>query len=109
MGEFNVFYFHSRVMEDIESWPPDTLADYLRLIELLISHGPDLRLPWSRPMGQGLFELRPRGQTVTGRALYCFSAGRTIVILHAFAKKTRQTPDHDIRLARARMKEWNRD
>ena len=58
---FEISYFHARVLEEIESWPVDVLADYARLAELLILHGPSLRLPHSRAFGDGLFELRPRG------------------------------------------------
>ena len=33
---FEVEYFHQRVLDEIESWPVDVLADYARLVELLI-------------------------------------------------------------------------
>jgi phage-related protein len=56
-------------------------------------------------MGDGLFELRPRGRSGIGRALYCFLAGKKVVVVHAFIKKTQQTPDRDLKLARKRMKE----
>jgi hypothetical protein len=39
---FEIEYFHERVMRDIESWPVDILADYARLVELLMEHGPSL-------------------------------------------------------------------
>jgi phage-related protein len=81
------------------------LADYARLVELLVEHGPDLRLPYSRSMGQGLFELRPHGRSGAGRAMYCFVVGKRIVVVHAFLKKTRQTPDSDLKIARRRIKE----
>jgi phage-related protein len=55
-------------------------------------------------MGDGLFELLPKGRSGTGRALYCFLVGKGIVVLHAFIKKTRQTPDRELKLARKRMK-----
>ena len=45
---FAIEYFHARVLEDMESWPVDILADYARLLELLAEHGPNLRLPHSR-------------------------------------------------------------
>jgi hypothetical protein len=45
---FEVEYFHERVLAEIESWPVDVLADYARLVELLVEHGPSLRLPHSR-------------------------------------------------------------
>lgn len=56
-------------------------------------------------MGNGLFELRPRGHSGIGRAFYCFTVGRRIVVLHAFIKKTQQTPERDLKLARKRLKE----
>jgi len=102
---FSVDYYHSNVLADIESWPVDVLADYARLVELLVEHGPDLRLPYSRSMGQGLFELRPHGRSGAGRAMYCFVVGKRIVVVHAFLKKTRQTPDSDLKIARRRIKE----
>lgn len=83
----------------------DVLADYAHLVELLAEYGPNLRLPHSRSMGEGLFELRPRGGSGIGRALYCFLAGRRVVVLHAFVKKSQQTPDRELKLARKRMKE----
>ena len=102
---FEIEYFHERVLRDIESWPVDVLADYARLVELLIEHGPGLGLPHSRAFGDGLFELRPRGRSGIGRAFYCFLVGKRVVVLHAFVKKSRETPDRELKLARKRMKE----
>ena len=102
---FEIEYFHERVLQTIESWPVDVLADYARLVELLMDHGPNLRLPHSRAFGEGLFELRPRGRSGIGRAFYCFLIDKRVVILHAFIKKTQETPDRELRLARKRMKE----
>ena len=98
-------YFHARVKGEIERWPDGILADYARLVELLMEFGPRLRMPHSRAMGDGLFELRPRGREGIGRALYCYFDGQRIVILHAIVKKTRETPEEELRLARKRMKE----
>jgi phage-related protein len=102
---FEINYFHERVLEDIESWPIDVLADYARLVELLMEHGPNLRLPHSRAFGDGLFELRPKGRSGIGRAFYCFILGKRVIVLHAFIKKTPQTPDKELKLARKRLKE----
>jgi len=102
---FEIKYFHKRVFEEVESWPVDVLADYARLIELLVEHGPSLRLPRSRALGNALFELRPRGRSGIGRAFYCFMVGKKIIVLHAFIKKTHQTPDRELKLARQRLKE----
>ncbi|MEK7796925.1 MAG: type II toxin-antitoxin system RelE/ParE family toxin [Pseudomonadota bacterium] len=102
---YSIEYFHARVRAEIESWPVDVVADYARIVELLIEHGPNLRLPHSRALGGGLFELRPRGRSGIGRAFYCFLVGQRVVILHAFIKKSQRTPDHELKVARKRMKE----
>ena len=102
---YSITYFHSRVKSEIESWPDGILADYARIVELLMEFGTNLRMPHSRAMGEGLFELRPRGREGIGRALYCYVQGRRVVILHAFIKKTQQTSENELRIARKRMKE----
>lgn len=102
---YSVEYFHWHVIEEIESWPVDVLADYARILELLIEHGPNLRMPHSKAFGDGLFEIRPRGASGIGRAFYCFLVERRVVVLHAFVKKSQQTPDKEVKLARKRLKE----
>ena len=105
---YSIEYFHPKVLAEIESWPVDVLADYARIAELLMEHGPNLRLPHSRTFGEGLFELRPRGRSGIGRAFYCFLIGRRAVVLHAFFKKSLQTPDRELKLALKRKKEISR-
>ncbi|MEI6452422.1 MAG: type II toxin-antitoxin system RelE/ParE family toxin [Actinomycetes bacterium] len=102
---YAVEYFHERVRDEVKHWPTDILADYTRLVDLIVEFGPNLRLPHSRTMGGGLFELRPRGREGIGRALYCFVVGQRVVVLHAFVKKTQATPDRELAIARKRMKE----
>ena len=102
---YSIEYFHGRVQAAIDAWPVDVVADYARIIELLIEHGPNLRLPHSRAFGGGLFDLRPRGKSGIGRAFYCYLMEHRVVILHAFIKKSQQTPDQEIKIARKRMKE----
>ncbi|MGE3467233.1 MAG: type II toxin-antitoxin system RelE/ParE family toxin [Pyrinomonadaceae bacterium] len=102
---FEIEYYNERVLAEIESWPVDILADYARLVELLAEYGPMLGLPHARSMGSGLFELRPRGKSGIGRAFYCYVANKKIYIVHAFIKKTRQTPDRELKVGRKRVKE----
>lgn len=102
---YSVEYFHPKVKKEIESWPIGILADYARLVGLLIEFGPSLRMPHSRTLGGGLFELRPRGREGLGRAFYCFVIGQRVVILHAFIKKTQETPEQELKIVRKRMKE----
>jgi len=100
-------YFHPQILKDIEKWPDSIKSDYARLIELVMDFGPDLRMPHSRAIGNGLFEIRPKGRDGIGRALYCFVKGKRIIILHAFIKKSQATPQKELMIARKRMKEVN--
>ncbi len=106
---YAVEYFNQRVFDEIESWPVGVLAHYARLVDLLMEFGPDLRMPHSRALGAGLFELRPRGRDGAGRALCCFFSGACAVVLYAFLKKTPAIPKRDLTIARRRMKEVVRD
>ncbi|OGR25968.1 MAG: hypothetical protein A2139_04795, partial [Desulfobacca sp. RBG_16_60_12] len=90
---------------EIESWPDGILADFARMVELLMEFGPNLRMLHLRALGGGLFELRPRGKEGIGRAFYSFVVSQRVVILHAFIKKTQDTREQDLRIARKRMKE----
>ena len=101
---YSLEYFSPRILETIESWPADILADYAKLVELLLEHGPNLRMPHSRSMGEGLFELRPRGREGIGRAFYCFVVGKKISVVHAFIKKSEATPERELKVARKRVK-----
>lgn len=92
---YQIEYFNPRVLASIEAWP----------VELLMAHGPNLRMPHSRSMGEGLFELRPRGREGIGRAFYCYLIGKRICIMHSFIKKTEATPERELMVARKRVKE----
>ncbi len=102
---WTVQYFNERVQEDIETWPVGIYADFLSLVMLMDNHGANLRMPHSRAMGNGLFELRCKGQEGIGRVFYCTLVGREIVVLHSFIKKSQETPDIEMKVARKRLKE----
>ncbi len=102
---WSVSYYNERVRREITEWPVGIYADYLRLVMLMEQYGADLRLPHSRAMGDGLFELRCKGPEGIGRAFYCTMVGREIVVLHGFIKKTQETPERELKTARKRLKE----
>ncbi len=70
-------------------------------------YGPNVRMPHTKAMGDGLFEMRPKGRDGIGRALYCYLKGKKIIILHTFIKKTQSTPHKELQVARKRLKEVN--
>lgn len=71
--------------------------------------GPNLGMPFTRSMGQGLFEIRSRGKEGIGRAFFCTIVKDEILILHEFIKKSQKTPKKDLEIARQRLKEVKND
>ena len=67
--------------------------------------GPDLGMPLTRAMGDGLFEIRVRANEGIGRAFFYVLINQEIVILHEFIKKTNKTPHKELEIARGRLKE----
>lgn len=105
MSIWTIYYFNERTKSEIFSWPIGVLADYRRLLDLMEQYGADLRLPHSRAMGDGLFEIRCRGSEGIGRVFYGMMIGKRLIVLHSFIKKTQETPDKEIKKARKRLKE----
>ena len=97
-------YYSPKVAALIEAWPAGVRASFLRIAQTMAVHGPDLGLPHTRAMGGGLFEVRAKGREGIGRAFYCTVTGQRILILHAFIKKSEQTPARELETARARLK-----
>ena len=66
------------------------------------------RWPLGKPLvdglGEGLFEVRSDLDGSIYRVLFCLD-GSTMVLLHAFAKKSQKTPTADLELARKRQRE----
>ncbi len=102
---WTITYHSESVLAAIESWPVALRARYARLTERVQVYGPDLGMPHTRSMGDGLFEIRVKGAEGIGRAFYCTVVGKKIVVLHAFIKKDQKTPRRHIDTARKRLAE----
>lgn len=62
-------------------------------------------MPLCRPLGDGLWEIRTDLATGrTARVLLCLCREH-LVALHGFIKKSRTTPEEDLKIARKRRKE----
>lgn len=85
--------------------PAGFLARYLRYTDRMEIFGPDLGMPHTRAIGEGLFELRLKAGEGIARVFYCTMVGKKITILHQFIKKTDKTPLRELETARRRMKE----
>jgi len=103
--KWEITYYSEDVRRIIDLWPVGIRAVYAKLAERIKLYGPNLGMPFTRPMGNGLFEIRARGKEGIGRAFFCTVMGNKIVILHAFIKKTKKTPQNELKIARRRLRE----
>ena len=75
-------------------------AKMLRTISLLADNGPDLREPCSKPLSEGIFELRAKVGSDISRVLYFFIVGRRVILTNGFIKKTQKTPPAELERAK---------
>jgi phage-related protein len=102
---WTITYYDDDVQGEILGLPAGFLARYLRYTDRMEEYGPDLGMPHTRAMGDGLFELRLKAAEGISRVFFCTLVGRKIVILHQFIKKTDKTPRKELGIAKRRMKE----
>lgn len=78
----------------------------IRLIEVLRDSGTSLREPYSKPLSDGIFELRIQVGNNATRILYFFCVGRNIILTNGFVKKTQKTPLAEIQIAKQRRADY---
>jgi len=84
-------------------------ARMIRLLEMVQNVGLEaLRAPHVRHVEGKLWELRVRAEGGIARGIYVTAAGRRVVLLHVFAKKSRRTPRQALATARQRMRQVTR-
>lgn len=87
-------------LEFIEGLDIKMKAKVLRTIRLLKAFGTELREPYSKPLGDGIFELRAQAGNNISRVLYFFIVDRKVILTNGFIKKTQKTPENEIALAK---------
>ena len=92
---------HPQLHGYLNSLDEPTRVETRHLISLLREYGHQLRLPHSRALGRGLFELRGRAKSQV-RIYYCYQ-DQFAVLLNVHIKKTQKIPNHIIKLARSRL------
>jgi phage-related protein len=88
---------------ELEALPEDMRARLSRIANLIeevgLEHGAE---PHVKRLEGRLWEMRLSGRSGISRALYVTAAGRRVVIVRVFVKKTEKTPRREIELALAR-------
>jgi len=112
LRRFPAFFFRTEAgNEPVREWLRSLPREERRVIGLdlqRLEHRWPVGMPLSRPLGEGLHELRsnlPGGRTA--RLLFFAAAGELIVVA-GFLKKTGKTPKVELDRARARMRTWER-
>ena len=99
--------FHEKAREAFRGFPPSVRQAFGKAIWEL-QQGIRLGMPISKPMpsvAAGVEELRIKDASGAYRAFYYSRSAHGIQIFHAFEKKSRRTPEHEIKLGRRRLKE----
>ena len=97
---------NAAVDTEIEALPTDMRARLSRLRSIIEEVGFG-GLPHGnvKHLEEKLWELRITGRDGISRAIYVTAAGRRVVIVRVFVKKTQKTPPRELELARQRAKE----
>ena len=83
-------------------------AKTLYSLSILEEYGNQLREPYSKAIGDGLFELRVKFASDITRIFYFFVVNNKIVLTNGFVKKTAKTPKAELDLARKYKSDYER-
>ena len=67
-----------------------------------------LREPYSKPLDDGIFELRAKIGSDISRVMYFFYFGGRIILTNGFVKKTQKTPKVEMELAKKYKADYER-
>ena len=100
-----IFYCTNAGGEPVRDWlkglPSD--EDRKRIGEDIktVEFGWPIGMPVCRPLGDGVYEVRTSlTQNRIARTLFYIDKKSRMVLLHGFIKKTKKTPDDDLKLAK---------
>ena len=77
-------------------------------LAILEEFGNNLREPHSKPVGDGLFELRIKFASDISRIFYFFVVNNKIILTNGFIKKTPKTPKSELDLAKKYKLDYER-
>ena len=113
MSNFNVDFYKEKdgtkpLIPFINSLRPKLRAKVIADLTLLEEYGNLAREPLSKPLGDGIFELRTIEGSDIVRILYFFDAGKIIIATNGFTKKQQKTPKREFNLAKARRNDYRK-
>lgn len=101
-----VEFFNEEVEAALENLPADIQASFLRIAELIQSHGLErVREPYVKHLEGPVWEMRMKGRSGVARAAYVTAIGKRVIVVHVFRKKTEKTQRKEIVVALKRARE----
>lgn len=95
--------FEGSALKDIRGFPAGVKDDVgYQLYKVQIGEQPDDFKPMPR-VGPGVEEIRVKDEHGIFRVIYTARLEEAVYVLHAFEKRTQQTSDNDIDLAKGRL------
>lgn len=92
-----IFYLNNRISNFIDQLDSDSIRVLTKGFDMLRARGQDLRMPHSKSIGNGLFELRLWSNPQI-RVIFGFHENKAVIV-HIFFKKTMQIPRHEMKYA----------
>lgn len=102
---WEILYYSEAVQQDLLNLPAGIQARYIHLTDRMVVYGPNLGMPHTKAIDNGLFELRLKSKEGLGRVFYFTLSGKKIVIPHTFIKKSQKIPAREMKVAPQRFKE----
>jgi phage-related protein len=96
----------SPVLDWYESLDEKTKAKLIWIFQLLESNGIELGMPYIKPLGDKLYEIRADVNRNAFRVVYFLHTGRRFILLHGFQKKTQKTPTKELARARTYLEDF---
>ncbi|MBT2539315.1 type II toxin-antitoxin system RelE/ParE family toxin [Streptomyces sp. ISL-44] len=103
MDDLHVIELEPEVRSWLELLPDKQYRKVEEYAELLAVYGTLTPMPFARPLGNGVYELRPTLDGVATRITYWFAPGRRVVLLTVFRKTRLREAAQVSRAVTARM------
>ncbi|MBQ5564926.1 MAG: type II toxin-antitoxin system RelE/ParE family toxin [Clostridia bacterium] len=105
MPEFEIIFYEKEdgtmpAQDFLDSLDEKMRAKMILTVDMLQKNGNRLREPYSKPLDDGIMELRAVVGTNISRVLYFFVIGQKVILTNGFIKKTQKTPKKEITLAK---------
>jgi phage-related protein len=96
----------SPVLDWYESLDEKTKAKLIWIFQLLETNGIELGMPYIKPLGDKLYEIRADVNRNAFRVVYFLYTGRRFILLHGFQKKTQKTPSKELARAKTYLEDF---